>query len=613
MKKILLIILATAGFTMNALAQTSGGPDLYGNVWRDSNDPNGPTYNWVEISNAPGTVEVSGLADDNVVGPFFLPSPFQYYWYTVDKIWIGSNGYIAFGNTQFSHPFPVIPTPNTSNNFIAPLMTDLNFVNTGTGAGNPANCYYWVSPNEDSVVVTFDSVPFWQNGTPAYTGENTFQIILSYIDSTITFQYMTQSGASVSTLDYVTVGIENNSGNDGLQWNHDVYAPSLYAIKFYPPTSTTQLINDASTSSIDNPTTGAVFLSKNLSGSFSLSSEIKNTGNTTLNPFSISGIVRQVSNNALQVSNTTTSDTLQPGQSQILNFANPFLPINAGAFKLVNTTGLAGDATPSNDARTLEIQVVDTTLVDIELKYDNDVAAANGISWNGGDGGCANFFIPPFYPCDITKVSAHIVADPNGVGYVMKVLDDDGPFGSAYTVLDSVFVAPGSFSTGIFTTTLLNQAVRIDSGGFYVSWEMAGDGVALGQNQVAPFSNRTFEILSGVMAEYRYREIEDLMIRATITRVGVGIDEETANNGIGQFYPNPANNLASINIDATTLTAENLQVQLYDMKGSLVRSENIAVQNGQLELSLNKLETGLYTVRFVCGNTEVSRKLNVVK
>ena len=76
MKKNLLLLSASI-FLLNIVqAQTSGGPDAYGYVWRDSNDPNGPIYNWVEISTLPEAVLVNGLADDNIVGPFSMNAHF---------------------------------------------------------------------------------------------------------------------------------------------------------------------------------------------------------------------------------------------------------------------------------------------------------------------------------------------------------------------------------------------------------------------------------------------------------------------------------------------------------------------------------------------------------
>ena len=45
---------------------------------------------------------VEGLGDDNIVGPFNVAPAFDYYWYSVDKIWIGSNGYVGFKPVQIS-------------------------------------------------------------------------------------------------------------------------------------------------------------------------------------------------------------------------------------------------------------------------------------------------------------------------------------------------------------------------------------------------------------------------------------------------------------------------------------------------------------------------------
>ena len=612
MKKCYTFILLTL-LARLAFAQTSGGPDAYGTTWRDSNDPNGPAYAWLDISSRAETMEISGLADDNIVGPYFLPAPFPYYWYTVDKFWVGSNGYIAFGATQFAHPFPLIPTPNGANDYLAPMMTDLNFVNTGTvGAGNPAACFYWKNAAMDSAVISFDSVPFWTSGTPQWTGNNSFQIVLNYSDSTITFQYKDQSGASLSTLDYVTTGIENASGTIGLQWGHDIYPPTQYAIRFYQPGSSTLQINDAASVYNNNPTSGARFVSRNTSGAFALTSMVKNAGNTSLGAFSVTGQVK-AANNSIAVTNTVQTNPLPAQQTQLISFTNPFIPINAGTYRFINTTTLAGDAVPSNDPCTLELQVVDTTLTDIELKYDNGIAATAGISWNGGDGGCANYFIPPFYPCDITKVSAHIVADPNAVGYSMLVLDDDGPNGSAGTVLDSVGVAPGSIITGTFNTSQLTQPVRVDSGGFYVAWVMNGDGVALGQNQTTPLSNRTFEILSGVMADYRYREVEDLMIRATISRVATGVSENPADGFFGPAYPNPASGQVFIDLEASKIQSSELLVRLFDATGRLISTTTLAASANRIELPLSGLTSGLYTARIAVGDQEVSRRFTIAR
>ena len=169
MKKILFTLFLLPVF---CFSQTSGGPDGYGYTWVDSNDPQGPIYNWIDIE-IPANL-VSGLGDDNIIGSFPIES-FNFYWYNVTSLSIGSNGFIAFSNPQnIASPFPSIPLASGANDFIAPLLSDLTF----TGINNPGKCYF-DNHNIDSTIISFIDVPFWQQFSPQYTGSNTFQIILN--------------------------------------------------------------------------------------------------------------------------------------------------------------------------------------------------------------------------------------------------------------------------------------------------------------------------------------------------------------------------------------------------------------------------------------------------
>ena len=140
-------------FCLKTYSQQSGGPDQYGYTWLESNHPNGPTYSWVDIANPQSGIQVFGLGDDNVVGPFYFSTgSFSYYWYDVQKFWIGSNGYISFNNVNIAHPFPTLPTAGGPNDFIAAMLCDLKF----DGAGNPAEC--WGSKTSDSTIISFINV-----------------------------------------------------------------------------------------------------------------------------------------------------------------------------------------------------------------------------------------------------------------------------------------------------------------------------------------------------------------------------------------------------------------------------------------------------------------------
>ncbi|MBK8415291.1 MAG: hypothetical protein IPL22_12885 [Bacteroidetes bacterium] len=149
----------------------------------------GPAYNWIDLTTASGAVQVTGLADDNIKGPFAVGFPFHYYWYDVTTFRVGSNGYLGFSNIPVAHPFPIIPSPAGLQNYLAVMTSDLTFTDPGGAPLSGVECWYWTSPGNDSLVVSYLNVPFWDPVAPGYTGSNTFQVILSNVDSSITYQY----------------------------------------------------------------------------------------------------------------------------------------------------------------------------------------------------------------------------------------------------------------------------------------------------------------------------------------------------------------------------------------------------------------------------------------
>ena len=89
---------------------------------------------------------------------------------------------------------------------------------------------------------------------------------------------------------------------------------------------------------------------------------------------------------------------------------------------------------------------------------------------------------------------------------------------------------------------------------------------------------------------------------------GVGINSVNAEQ-VGQFYPNPANGLTIIDIDALT----RCQVSVVDALGRVVRRDNLTDgHNGQYTLDTRALAKGIYSVRFTAKDgTNVVRRLVV--
>ncbi len=611
-------LLAAGTFlAVNLQAQTSGGPDTYGYIWRDSNDPNGPAVNWTDITTLPGAVQVTGLADDNIRGPFPIGFSFHYYWYDQTTFRVGSNGYMGFTNTPVAHPFPLIPTPTLIQNYLAVFTADLTFTDPAGAPIPAAQSWYWNNAANDTLILSYIDVPFWDPAAPGYVGANSFQIILSNVDSSITYQYLTQNGVYNNPTNFCTVGIENNSGNIGLMHSHDVLPPSIYAIKFYPPQNSTFLVNDAATTYNDNDESGGLFLSKD-GASFTMNTQVRNTGNQPLAPFGVFGRVLNFLN-VVQVSSTVQTGALAPGATEDITFPSPFVPITAGPFRFITDTQLAGDATPSNNQKTLELQVVDTTLASIKLSFDSGIdAGLGGLGWQGGGGGAGMHFIPPFYPCNVLQVSAFIAANANLAGFALMILDDDGPNGTPLTVIDSIWVDPANVLVGGWNTVPVTGTLTINSGGFYVAWMMGADGISVGQNQVAPISNRSYEILGQASnplswAAYRSRELEDLMINAYIAPLNVGLNENSEATSIINVFPNPANELVTVNYKFDAQVDE-LNWSITNVQGKFVLSGlgQTGITEGSLKISTTTLSGGVYFFTLTNGDQSFNKKLIIL-
>lgn len=125
----------------------SGGPDSYGYNWIDSDDPMGPTFSWIDISST--GIEITGLVDDGVVGPFDIGFDFPFYGQTKTQFWINSNGCISFNENLLPFANGTIPTGNMSTDFIAWFWDDLN-------PSDPNSKVYFETIEDSMFVIQFE-------------------------------------------------------------------------------------------------------------------------------------------------------------------------------------------------------------------------------------------------------------------------------------------------------------------------------------------------------------------------------------------------------------------------------------------------------------------------
>lgn len=494
MKKALTLLISVIGSL--GLQAATGGPDQYGYIWKDSAEPDGPVYSWVDIT-ATG-MAVTGLADDNTFGPFIMSGNMPYYWYDVKKVWVGSNGYVAFNGGNIAANFPNLPAAGGTENYIAAFMADLTF----GGTGNPAQCFLQDEPGR--LIVSWINVPFWNVAAPGYTGSNTFQLILNKQDSTITIQF--QSCTGTTTSNGPVIGIESITGSIGLARTQSLMPAPGYAVRFYNPANPLLQVTDAAVEWAGVPGTGATNIT--VGATLPLAVGLLNAGNQPLTSFTITSEVLSPGGQAV-LTETVTVDSMQAGGNLEPVLAQAFTPAAPGTYRhRITISGVAGDLIATNNMMEREIGVYAPAVTGIPVSWAGASDDGLGLAWNGGDGGIGVYIIPPYYPCQITGTTIRITSN-SGSNFNMKVYDDDGPGGGPGTLLDSVLVTAVNGGPGDHVYPLAGSNIQVTDGGYYVVWYMLGPNVNIAVDVLGPFSMQCHEVLGGAWAEYRARTTTD--------------------------------------------------------------------------------------------------------
>jgi Peptidase family C25/Propeptide_C25/Dockerin type I domain/Peptidase family C25, C terminal ig-like domain len=202
-----------------------GGPDTYGYYWFDSDDPSGPSFDWIDISST-GTDILDTIVDDYTYGPFDIGFVFSFYGVMYDQVYISSNGYVGFTaagmSSTTSRPIPTSYEPNA---ILALLFDDLN----PADLDNPGAHIYIETIGDEFIISYLDYPEYHGDPGDIFSG----QVILR-ADGSIKYQY--QSFAAGFDLLNCTVGIENQNGDDGLEVTyHAAYLHNTLAIEFFKP------------------------------------------------------------------------------------------------------------------------------------------------------------------------------------------------------------------------------------------------------------------------------------------------------------------------------------------------------------------------------------------
>ncbi len=511
------IVLFTLLITININSHAAGGPDAYGYTWLDSNDPGGPAYSWVDISTI-GT-EIVGLGDDNSIPSIPMGLTFGYYWTDYSYLNIGANGWLGFNDFgNLAVCFDDIPTEGGSaDNFVSPFMTDINFA----GVNNPSKAYYYHDEVSNEFIVSYVDVPYYKDNADGFLGSNTFQVIFSGDDNSITFQYedMDQENYEINQNcpNTLLIGMENVSGSIGLETHHDVLPTDNYAVKFnYPDMPLLEVIDLAP---IWNQNTNNTAIQYEANQDIDLMVNVGNLGNTdSLSPIDVLIEVLDDEDNIVYTDSMQINQLLSQ-QASTLNLTNP-MNIGAGDYQLKVSTDSIDDTILSNNSLSTEINVVDTNMTPLELSH-----VSGSFTHVFHNLKMATFYNTPNGNWTIDSVTVY-VKDPSGAvtpGNRVSIYANDGGDNLPGSLLATELVVDASDFTYSWVNTVFNQPVMAPENGFFVAWErvdLSSPPVSVGivSTTFLPLSRLTYNYSAeGTWSVAASNQTHDLAIKVELT------------------------------------------------------------------------------------------------
>ncbi len=200
-------------------SQTSGGYEC-----RDSDEPNGPLYQWDDISTTgtPVSFYIGGPLNPDDNGWSFpsptIPFPFTYFGTSYTSVTVCVNGMLGFGGASTLATNLPLADAGTPPNLIAPFWDDLHL-----GSGTVLTSTLGAAPSR-RFVISFIGVSR-PNATTTYGPHTfTFQVALYEQGNGIRIQYQSMNdngGTPAAAGQGATVGIRNVDGTAVNQYLFD--------------------------------------------------------------------------------------------------------------------------------------------------------------------------------------------------------------------------------------------------------------------------------------------------------------------------------------------------------------------------------------------------------
>jgi len=187
-----------------APTRNAGGPDTFGYTWKDSQESNGPVYNWLTRPASATKLVFANNTNSSALLP--IGFNFNFYGQLYSQFRVSPDGWVGFGEDNVTWQNSTIPSAQAPKPALLAFWDDLNPLNSASNGNDGGEVYYQI--DAEKVVVWYENVKHWHTQPGTYT----FQIIF-YKTGKVVYQYANM----VDLINSATIGIQNGNGTDGLQ------------------------------------------------------------------------------------------------------------------------------------------------------------------------------------------------------------------------------------------------------------------------------------------------------------------------------------------------------------------------------------------------------------
>lgn len=317
--------------------------------------------------------------------------------------------------------------------------------------------------------------------------------------------------------------------------------------------------------------------------------------------FNVTSLLPEVEDATSDISGNVTMSIKSEGDFEWYDVAEGGKPLHTGS---TYTTTITEDKL---------FYIQDAGEMNITVGPKSSSFTSEGVNW-----GDIALHFDASKACSITGITVCVLGNPYNTGNTTLTAELSGAKKATYTS-DAFNVTSGSKT---ITVTFSNPIEIPDAGSYSLTFKCASFAIPYyeSMNNYDSFANQGNPLtFTGAGTNNKgFSGIADWQVmtgsgcaRAIVKATkGNGVDVKEIGTNVCNAYPNPCKDVLYINLTEKINSSENVTVEFVNLLGSVVKSEEVNVDQLQSGLNVSTLQKGIYIVRIINGESITVKKIS---